>query len=149
MQSRRLISSVLILFSITIISNIIGCTNSKTQSTQDDSNKISDTVLENLFLSIPTNLTQIEASQLLEDYLRDSLIWNVSNYSYQANNFEQILAKVNFGDVNYRFNTSFIVKMKDSIYEDTDPVVYMILYNRKLLALELEIRKPVILESQL
>lgn len=147
MQSHRLFSARPILFGIIILLNIVGCSNFKTQPPQDDSTQIRNTVLEKLFLSIPTNLTKKETSQLLDDYLRDSLIWNVNDYSYHADNFEQILAEVNFGEVNYRFDTNLIVKMNDSIYDNTDPVVFLIFYNQKLLSLELEIHEPVIFEE--
>ena len=145
MKAPRLLSIVIVLLSIVFSLNIIiCCSKPKNQKPQNNLPQIKDTVLENLFLSIPIDLTRIEASQLLEGYVRDSIIWKVSDYSYRANNFEQILAEVNFGDVNYEFKTNFIVKMNKTTYNDTDPTVYLIFYNQKLLALELEIRDLVI-----
>lgn len=126
---------------------IYSCSNSKTQNIQDNPGHDKEIILNKFFLSIPMDLTKDDAFQLLDNYEKDSLIRDMSDYSYRANNFEQILAEVDFGDVNFRFDTNFIVKMNDNISEDTDPVAYLIFYNQQLLALELEIRDFVIYEK--
>lgn len=147
MRPHNFFSIMLTLIGVSLFLSFNGCSGSNIQKAQDDSTQIKDTVLGEFFLSIPSNLTRNEASKLIEDYVKDSLIYEVNDYSYCANNFEQILAEVNYGDVNYHFETNFVIKTNDKFYKNTKPVGSLIFYKDKLLSLELEIKRSEIIGS--